>query len=89
MPQPGTGAQGGGEIAHAAQNLVDIGGDILAIDVQVIFYRQAQGSVQDGAILSVVEVLACKHGIAAAFHVGGAGYLNQVLEDVFIDEVFG
>ena len=45
MPQPGTGAQGGGEIAHAAQDLVDIGGDILAIDMQIIFDRQAQGGV--------------------------------------------
>ena len=87
MPQPSAGAQRGGKITHAAQNLVDIGGNVLAVNGQVIFGRDAQRGMQHGAVLGVIDVLAGEHGIAAGLKVGGLGYLNQLLDDVPVDQV--
>ena len=87
MPEPRAGAQRGGEIAHAAQDLVDIGGDVLAVNAQVIFGRDAQCGVQHGAVLGVIDVFAGEHGVAAGLKVSGLGYLNQLLDDVPVDQV--
>ena len=87
MSQPRAGAQCGGEVAHAAENLMDISSDVLAINAQVLLYGQAQCGVQDSAILGVVEVFAGEHGVAAALDVRSAGKVHELGHDVLIDEV--
>ena len=87
MAKPLAGAQRSGEVAHAAQHLVDVGSDVLAVDAQVLLHGQAQRGVQHGAILGVVEVLAGEHCVAAPLDVGSPGEVHQCGDYFLIDEV--
>ena len=87
MPQPGTGPQGGGEIPHAAEHVVHVGRDVLAVDAQIVFDGDAQRGVQHGAVLGGVDVFAVKHRRAAVFEAGGAGQSNELADAVVVHQV--
>ena len=73
VTEPRTGAQRRGEVTHTPQDLVDIGGDILTVDLEVFLDREAKRGVEDGAVLGVVDVLAAEHGLDAVLEAGLLG----------------
>ena len=86
---PLAGADTGGEVAHAVEDGVDIGVDVLPIDHETGGLGGTQGSVEDGAVLGLVDVLAGEHLLDFSLEVGLLGKLEKELKGGLIDEVLG
>ena len=76
-----------GEDAHAIEYLVHVLDDVLTVDVQRGALGQAQGGVEDGAILRDVDVITAEHGGAAAGEVALLGELHEQLQRLRGDAV--
>jgi len=57
---------------------VDVRGDILAVDRQVLVHRDAQRSVQHRPVLGDVDVLAGEHRRAALLQPRGLGKTGEL-----------
>src|SRR5690625_3998863 len=84
-------AHRGREVVDAAQGLVDITVDVLAVDLQLGggAHGSAQRGVQHGAILDGVDVLAGEHRFAALLDADLAGQLQQQLDGLGGQQVLG
>ena len=60
---PVTAADTVGEVAHAGEHLVDVGHDVVAVELDPLAGRRAQGDVEDGAVLADVDPLAGEHRV--------------------------
>ncbi|KAG5455398.1 MAG: hypothetical protein BJ554DRAFT_5199, partial [Olpidium bornovanus] len=78
---------GGG--AHLGEDALDVGHDVLAIDVdgRGAVPDVAQRDVQHGAALRDVDLLACEHGVAVRHQAGLPRELEELGEGVLVDEV--
>ena len=86
---PLAGADAGGEVGHAVEDGVDVGVDVLPVDDEAGGLGGAEGGVEDGAVLGLVDMLAGEHPLDLGLEVGFLGELEEELEGGFVDEVLG
>ena len=69
-----------GERSHPAEDVVHVGGHVHAVDHQLGTRGQAQGRVQHGPVLGVVDVDAAEHGLAAPGQIPLLGQGDQQVD---------
>ena len=82
-------ADRGDETVDLLQLGVDAGHDVLAVDHDGAVGAVAQGHVEDGTILGIVEVLAAEHGANPAAQVAGLGQVEQQVQGLVGGDVLG
>ena len=78
-----------GQLAHLVEDVVDVLGDVLAVDRELLGGGHAECHVEDGAVLGRVDVLAFEHGVAAGLDAGGPGDVHEEGHGVVGDAVLG
>ena len=68
---------------------MDVGDDVLAVDDEFGVLRQAQGGVEDGAVLGGVDVFAGEHRLTTVGDLRLIGQLEQRGEELVVEEVLG
>ncbi len=70
-------AHADGEGRHAVQHGVDVVDDVLAVDDQALVAREAQGGVEDGAVLGLIDARAREHLLATVLDARGPREVQQ------------
>ena len=78
-----------GERAGPPEHLVDLGHDVLAVDLDHRARRRPQRHVQHRAVLGDVDPLAGEHGVAAGLDAGDVGDGQQRGHHVVVDALLG
>ncbi len=89
VPLPVAAADAVAEVGHLVEHGMHLRHHIHAVHHDGLRLRGAQGSVQDGALLGDVDLVAPKHGVDARPQTGFLGQLEKQFESVVSDAVLG
>ena len=88
MAFPLVGADAVGKFGHPVEHGMDFWNDINAIDFNRRRARSAEGSVENGAVFSDVDLVTTEHGINLPAQPRGVGEIDQAGDCLIGDEVF-